>query len=703
MDLIRKEAEENYDEEKDIFSYWHDFASQNLFGIEINEQIARVCKMNMIIHDDGHTNIISADSLDSIEKHTKLNSQFKKENFDIILTNPPFGAKILSNEKKYLKDYELGLNNERERAAQSTEVLFIERCFQYLKEGGKMAIVLPDGILTNSTLQYVRDFIMNKFKINAIVSIPQTAFSHYGAGVKCSLLFLTKQEIINEDYDIFMAQAEYVGYDATGREIERNDLNDILKNYKGFIEKKNFKLNDNCFLVKFNSIKLNKRIDAGFNKNPFNLKSKYKIVELRDCILNEGAYGANEPSITYNKGDVRYIRISDIDENGKLKSDTLKTAKNIENKYILEDNDFLFARTGSVGRTFLYKSYMGKSIYAGYLIKYVLDNSKIYPEYLLAYCQTSKYWEWVKQHERPAVQSNINAEEYRSLPIPLPLDVAEQKYIAKIMQDAYSQKEELEKEADELLNSIDSYLLEELGIKLPEDTNTKISYTIKSSDLKGKRFDCDYHQTHYKDLENALKQGKYKLVNISEVIQDIKKGVEVGSDEYIVEKQIPFIRVSDIDNNNIDFENVDKFISDSLYENTKDRFQPKENELLYSKDGTIGICLEANYKRKYIISGAILRLQIKNQANRLFLQYLLASNIVNIFANRETIGTVIKHLNIDKFLNLKIPLPPIEIQEQIAGEITKRKQKAFDLQKEAKDILENAKKQVEKMIFNNKK
>ena len=116
-----------------------------------------------------------------------------------------------------------------------------------------------------------------------------------------------------------MAQAEYVGYDATGREIEQNDLNEIFNNYKNFIEKKNFKLNDKCFLIKFNIIKSNKRIDAGFNKNPYNLVSKYSIVKLKDCILNKGTYGANEPSIPYNEGDIRYIRISDIDENGNLK------------------------------------------------------------------------------------------------------------------------------------------------------------------------------------------------------------------------------------------------------------------------------------------------------------------------------------------------------------------------------------------------
>ncbi len=100
-----------------------------------------------------------------------------------------------------------------------------------------MAIVLPDGILTNTTLQYVRDFIMEHFRINAIVSIPQTAFSHYGAGVKCSLLFLTK-ETVSEDYDIFMASAEDVGYDATGRKTDKNDLEEILKEYRRFYEKK---------------------------------------------------------------------------------------------------------------------------------------------------------------------------------------------------------------------------------------------------------------------------------------------------------------------------------------------------------------------------------------------------------------------------------------------------------------------------------
>ena len=696
MDLIRKEAESNYDDEKEIYSYWHDFASKNLFGIEINEQIARVCKMNMIIHDDGHTNIISADSLDNIEKHTKINSQFKKGNFDIILTNPPFGAKVLINEKKYLKDYQLGLNNGKERAAQSTEVLFIERCFEYLKEGGRMAIVLPDGILTNATLQYVRDFIMNNFKINAIVSIPQTAFSHYGAGVKCSLLFLTKSTKNKEDYDIFMAQAEYVGYDATGREIEQNDLNEIFNNYKNFIEKKNFKLNDKCFLIKFNSIKSNKRIDAGFNKNPYNLLSKYSIVKLKDCILNKGTYGANEPSIPYNEGDIRYIRISDIDENGNLKNDTIKTAKNIDEKYILNDNDFLFARTGSVGRTFLYKKSMGKSIYAGYLIKYILDTSKIYPEYLSAYCQTSKYWQWVKQQERPAVQSNINAEEYSSLTIPLP-PLDKQKEIANIMKDANLLKEKLEKEADKLLSSIDEYLLRELGINLPKketDLKNRISYTVKLSEIKGNRFDCEYHQIYYKKFENAIKNTKYKTVKLKEKIFINSQLEDTSKYEFI---------------NYIDLSCIEKekgIIIDTIFMNkdfpSRARQRVCKGDLLVSTlSGSMkAIAIVEEDKENLIAStGFFVIKETDKDLLKYFLISILRTNLFQELLKREARGAIMSSINCNDFLNIEIPLPPIEIQQKIVNEINERKQKALRLQKEAKETLENAKSKIEEIIF----
>lgn len=243
LDYMRNQAAEYYEKDSvEYFNYWHDFASKHLYGIEINDEIARVAKMNMIVHDDGHTNVISHDALDNIEKMYDHNRGFRENRFDLILTNPPFGSTINQAEKPYLSSYELGNNidakgKKKPRKNQSSEVLFIERIWQFLKPGtGKAAIVLPDGILTNSSMQYVRDFILEKFQLLAVVSLPQCAFSHFGAGVKASVIFVRKRninEIPDDNEPIFMASPELIGYDATGRKTE-SQLDEIITKYEEF-------------------------------------------------------------------------------------------------------------------------------------------------------------------------------------------------------------------------------------------------------------------------------------------------------------------------------------------------------------------------------------------------------------------------------------------------------------------------------------
>ena len=210
LDKVRKEANEYYpdyktdpDESKQHYTHWHEFAANNLFGIEINEQIARVAKMNMIIHDDGHTNVIASDGLRGSEDLIKRsgNAGFAYSRFNFIITNPPFGSVIKQTEQAYMNQYGFALKSEdwlnpksrsTPRETQNTEILFIEQCHQFLVEGGYLAIVVPDGVLTNSSLQYVRDGVEDRYRIVAVVSLPQTAFQATGAGVKSSVLFLRK-------------------------------------------------------------------------------------------------------------------------------------------------------------------------------------------------------------------------------------------------------------------------------------------------------------------------------------------------------------------------------------------------------------------------------------------------------------------------------------------------------------------------------
>jgi type I restriction enzyme M protein len=236
------------EESKDHYGYWHDFAAKNLFGIEINEELARVAKMNMIIHDDGHTNIIGHDALDFLSNIQEKRSELNDQVITRIYTNPPFGSVVKASEKgeDFLEQYDLrkyisksttgtdpddsaqsegdskrGAKNVKARASVKTEILFLERIHDLLKAGtGKAAVILPDGILTNASLQGVRDWLIEHFQIMAVVSFPQFAFSHYDAGVKSSILFLRKRkdnEKINKDEAIFMSMAENIGYDATGR------------------------------------------------------------------------------------------------------------------------------------------------------------------------------------------------------------------------------------------------------------------------------------------------------------------------------------------------------------------------------------------------------------------------------------------------------------------------------------------------------
>ncbi len=252
MDYVRHAAEKLYDadEETARFRHWHDFAKDRLFGLEINDEISRVAKMNMILHDDGHTNIVGFDALDRFDKLKDQKKKLAPDSFDLILTNPPFGAMVKETEKgkAYMEGWELlryigkgeqsegsagdmagdfkaGKKSVKKRTSIKTEILFCERVWHFLKPGtGRAAIVLPDGILTNSSLQGVRDWLLARFQILAVVSLPQEAFQHSGAGVKASVVFVRKRadsEMPDDDEAIFMAAPANIGYDATGRKTAR--------------------------------------------------------------------------------------------------------------------------------------------------------------------------------------------------------------------------------------------------------------------------------------------------------------------------------------------------------------------------------------------------------------------------------------------------------------------------------------------------
>lgn len=193
------------------------FREKRLHGIEISPMLCRLAMTDMMMHGDGRSNVRNMDGLGTWETYTDI----KKESFSVCLTNPPFGSKI--KDKAALQRFKLGHQQRGQgiRKQQKKEVLFLERCLELLKPGGKLAIVIPEGILENSSDLYIRKWYRKIGKVVAVVKLPEHTFVPYGANVETSLLFIRKwkeNEDIDQDYDVFMAKLSDVGYDTIGKE-----------------------------------------------------------------------------------------------------------------------------------------------------------------------------------------------------------------------------------------------------------------------------------------------------------------------------------------------------------------------------------------------------------------------------------------------------------------------------------------------------
>lgn len=273
--------------------------------------------------------------------------------------------------------------------------------------------------------------------------------------------------------------------------------------------------------------------------------------------------------------------------------------------------------------------------------------------------------------------------------------------ILAITQKVVEKKKQNEASAEKLLASIDDYLLGELGIKLPKPPENTLKNRIFTTSIKivsSGRFDPFYHQTFFHDIFASIKNCNYPIRQIGKNIFKYEKGVEVGSNEYVSDG-VPFVRVADINDFSINYENADKKISQEKFEQLKNNYKPKIGEILYSKDGTIGFCVVVEEEKDYIISGGILRITCNSNLDNYFLKYLLSTNLYKQIANRVSIGAVIKHLTVEEWTRILIPIPPIEKQKEIADHITSIRQQAQQLKDKTNEALKQASEEIEKILI----
>lgn len=246
------EIQQTIDQTNEGSRLWN-LANRCIFGTDANDRMARTSKMNMIMHGDGHGGVHHHDGFLNVDG-------IFETRFDIVLTNPPFGANVEPSDKVLESDIEVTAADERryvrefgepykeaqarvkaainrpiaslfdlpksDKSKIKTEILFIERCLDLLKPGGRMGIVLPEGVYNNPSLAYVRQFVEDRAYLKAVVSLPQETFISSGASVKASLLFLQKytdeeKERFDQTYATAKSESETKYADEIAKETQR--------------------------------------------------------------------------------------------------------------------------------------------------------------------------------------------------------------------------------------------------------------------------------------------------------------------------------------------------------------------------------------------------------------------------------------------------------------------------------------------------
>ena len=252
-DKLQKEGEEYKWSDNNLQEEKMDVALNRIRGIDKDYFLAKVARAYMAVIGDGKSGIFCEDSLE-VPKNWDSKTQQKIDlgKFNVLLTNPPFGSKIPVRGEEKLKQFELGHKWKQDKKTdewekgklkdkEAPQILFIERCLQFLHDGGRMAIVLPDGIYGNESLVYIRNWIIKKARIVAIIDVPLETFLP-NTGTKTSVMVLQKKSSakLQKDYPIFMAVAEFCGHDRRGKETNQDDVINIAKEFKDWAKKNKF-------------------------------------------------------------------------------------------------------------------------------------------------------------------------------------------------------------------------------------------------------------------------------------------------------------------------------------------------------------------------------------------------------------------------------------------------------------------------------
>ena len=396
--------------------------AESFTGYDISPDMVRLSLVNMYLHGFVKPDIHEYDTLTS-EEHWD-------EYADVILANPPF-----MSPKGGIRPH-----NRFSVQARRSEVLFVDYMAEHLASTGRAGIIVPEGIIFQSQKAHtqLRKMLVEDYLV-AVISLPAGVFKPY-SGVKTSILILDRALARRTDRIAFF-KVENDGFDLGDqrRPIDKSDLPQVQTELTEYLRR----VRSDEALIDFRPalglVVEKERIaaegDYGLSAERYRLitteESKYEWVTLGQIILGKPQYGSGARKIPYD-GEVRYVRITDLTDNGELKRDDPVSPSVIEPDRFLSPGDLLIARSGSVGRTYLHGNEHGTHQYAGYLIRFRIDPARAVPQYVCLITKSEAWREWIVSNSKTGTLKNINARQYSSFRFPLPSLDVQQEIVAEI-------------------------------------------------------------------------------------------------------------------------------------------------------------------------------------------------------------------------------------------------------------------------------
>jgi restriction endonuclease S subunit len=423
--------------------------------------------------------------------------------------------------------------------------------------------------------------------------------------------------------------------------------------------------------------------------------SKFEVKKIRDII--ESIKSGTTPKQNENPfGESHYYFIRNTDlQDGYITLEKAKTIRaEIYDRYLalnLRKGDVLVCIAGTIGVSGVFDLDV-KAIFNQNVSRLRFKNN-VLPEYANLWFNSNAFLSLINQNATQATIKYVNNDILGNLLIPLP-PLSIQNKIVDIMEKAYKQRNGNKAKARKLLDSIDDYVLSDLGIKMPE-IKKKMVFEVWSDKVED-RMDAEYWQPFLKKVEREISTGKYKIQKLKNFITEIHYGASVAN--AYVESGIPFLRILNLKPNNFNLSNVV-----NLPENFRKKLGKafvKTDDLLISRSGTVGIVSVVPKEADGFAFGSfMIKFCLNEKINKKFASIWLNNKFNKLLTEREKIGAIQGNITISTIENFNIPNSPISIQNKIVKKVDSIYSRARALEEQSEKVLSEAKGKVEKIIL----